>query len=136
MSWETFHWEKLPNGVEVHLARTQGKDLLLSRRGAWSYYMPACSLRRGHVLRGVVRQLGAPAAVCCASIEQNGTLHVLLIAETHSAAGLQRVDNALLLSGFVGQHPAAALAAHVLQWFDAEKYLPLPALAAPFVEAA
>jgi hypothetical protein len=152
-SWEKFPWEKYPGGVEVSFGLVDRGSLLLIKPTRWSVTMPSCSLKQGQVLADAValfvRQLDALGArisleagcapqVC--ACHDDGRVFRVLVTVPCVQYGLsrtfERVDDPLLLDGYTSGDVMARYAAHVLGWRDAEKHLPLPASAAPRLQAA
>lgn len=145
-SWSDFPWGMYPVGVRVGIALVvAGNQLILTRPKRWNITLPQRELKEGEVLADVVSwlsgysgalglkfELAGPVEVCAAHAA-GGALHVLMVVPCHQLAGspqsYEKVVDALLLSGYLGDDVLASYIAHELGWSDAGRYLPLPALA-------
>ncbi len=122
-----------------------GNQLILTRPKRWNITLPQRELKEGEVLGDVVSWLSgycgtlglkfelAGQAEACASHAAGGILHVLMVVPCRQLAGssqsYEKVVDALLLSGYLGDDVLASYIAHELGWSDAGRYLPLPILA-------
>lgn len=134
-SWASFPWHLYRGGVDVTFALVRGSSLFLVKEGRYSYVMPKLSLRPSQVLADLIPQVpggSAAGAEVVASYDDGATFRVLVAAPcvASSPSFMELKRDALLLGGYASGDVMASFAAHVLEWPEASKHLPLPQAAA------